>query len=154
MDRVIGNSNAQLPLVSAQSPGPPHTYFGIARGFANAIDPLVAAGPSCSLPLTFLCAQITENALKAALSKNGDDSMVRTPAIQHNLAGLWAFAEAQGIALTKVPPGWLLSLSDLHKAPYHLRYSTNVNGLVLPVQTAMVEGVRQLLLHLEQFISK
>lgn len=143
MKPVVGTGAVTLEI-SIRPAGPPHTYLGIANGLMPGIR-LLAASPLPALPLTMLCAHALECVLKAFLSRSGDDSGVLKPNVRHNLSALWTLAHRDGLAATAEPPQWAASLSDLHAAPYYLRYSTGVHGLALPNQSEMAAGVSALL---------
>lgn len=127
----VQNKNSVLP------PGPPHTYLGMARLLFNGTIPLAAAGPDAATALTFVAGQVAECALKAYLSRHGNDKHLKTRELRHNLVALWNLSQAEGLPLPPPPP-WLLSLSVLHNAPYFIRYSTNVHGFVMPGGDPMV----------------
>ncbi len=110
----------------------------------NGVDPLVAAGAECAVPLAFVCAQVAECALKASLSKNGDDRRLREKNLRHNLMALWQLAHSEGVPIAPAPPPWLESLSQLHDTPYYIRYSTGVHGLVTPAPAEVQAGLRDL----------
>lgn len=129
---------------------PPHTYLGMARHFAIGLVALTKANPPAVIAASFLCAQLIECALKASLSRDGTDARLKASAIRHNLAGLWTLAAAEGLAIDAAVPDWLTSLSALHGAPYYLRYSTGVNGMVSPNLQLMCEGAQRLLMAVER----
>jgi hypothetical protein len=107
---------------------------------------LVASEPVPAVALSLLCAHALECTLKAYLSRSGDDSrLTGGPRLRHNLTALWSLAETEGLEVPTPAPDWLATLSGLHNKPYYLRYSTGVNGLVLPKPEPMVEGVSVLL---------
>jgi hypothetical protein len=43
-----------------------------------------------------------------------------------------------------MPPHWVERLGGLHDAPYYLRYSTGVHGIVMPPLQLMVSGLVEL----------
>jgi len=149
---IIGTSNVTLQDVRIAPAGPPHTYLGMAQLLLNAVDPLVAAGGSCAVPLAFVSAQVAECALKSALSKDGDDRRLRDKALRHNLKALWHLAHAEGLPVSATPPEWIDRLSQLHETPYYIRYSTGVHGLVTPAPAQVQVGLRDLVDVVGQYV--
>ena len=49
----------------------------------------------------------------------------------HKLSKLWAEAATLGLPIGAMPQ-WAETLNGLHEYPFHLRYPTKVNALVLP----------------------
>jgi hypothetical protein len=117
--------------------GPPHTYLGMARALLHGILPLATAGPNSSIALAFVAGQVAECALKAYLSRGGDDKRLKDPTLRHNLAALWQLAQSEGLPVSPQSPTWLVTLSGLHNTPYFIRYSTHVHGLVTPAAEPM-----------------
>ncbi len=142
---ITGTGALTAQDASIAPAAPPHTYLGISRQLANAIQPLISSGPSCSFALAFVCAQTLECALKAYLSRSGDDSRVKEPAIRHNLEELWHLAEAEGLQLMQPTPSWVSQLSSLHDGrKFLLRYSTGVHGMVSPATEPMCIDIEQI----------
>jgi hypothetical protein len=83
-------------------------------------------------------AHALECILKAFLSRSGDDSRVKQSDVRHNLNALWSLAHSEGLDIPGQPPQWVASLSHLHDAPYYLRYSTGVHGIVTPAPEPML----------------
>lgn len=124
---------------------PPHTYMGMARIFLKGAADLSSLGTSNALPVSFLVAQATECALKAYLSREGDDTRLKNdPNLRHNLEALWSLACSEGMPVAAAPPRWLSMLSGLHNKPYYLRYSTGIHGMQTPEENSMVAGVASL----------
>jgi hypothetical protein len=132
--------------------GPPHTYFGMAQSFLVGSQALGTEGPRTAVALAFLSAQTAECALKAFLSRSGDQGrlkdLTRKP-LRHNLVALWSLACSEGLQAPATPPNWLVTLGRLHDEPYYLRYATGVHGLVTPAPepmlsdlTALVDAIR------------
>ena len=142
MEPITGKAASSIAL-ACKPPSPPHTYFGVAQSLMPAMKTL-ADSQQC-FALTFLAAHVLECLLKAYLSRNGSDKMVRQPPLRHNLNRLWAETSVQGLGISTSPPGWADCLSQLHNAPYYLRYSTAVNGLVLPAAEPMVSELEHIL---------
>ena len=117
--------------------GPPYTYLGMARTLLNGVPPLAAAGANSSVALAFVAAQVTECALKAHLSRSGDDRRLKDRSLRHNLEALWHLARSEGLPISSQPPPWVLTLSGLHDAPYYVRYSTGVHVVVTPAAQPM-----------------
>ena len=59
--------------------------------------------------------------------------------LRHDLVALWNLAVSEGLAVQSAAPSWLVELGHLHNAPYYLRYSTGVHGLVTPSDQPMVD---------------
>jgi hypothetical protein len=129
---VTGSANIVAAPATIAPAGPPHTYLGMARLLLQGARPLCAPEPPCTVPLAFLSAQVAECALKASLSRTGDDRRLKDKALRHNLEALWSLAHSEGLAVSSTPPSWLQRLSHLHNSPYYLRYSTGVHGMVTP----------------------
>jgi HEPN domain-containing protein len=110
----------------------------MARAFASGAQILGASNSGNAISLAFVSAQAAECALKAYLSRSGDDTRLKDRRLRHDLVALWALSIAEGLAVNAAPPNWLLQLGHLHAYPYHLRYSTGVNGLVTPATQPMV----------------
>lgn len=118
-------------------PGPPHTYIGIAYCMMQGVCVLAEASPLPALPLAMVSAHVLECALKAYLSRSGDNARLKKSNIRHNLEALWSLAHSEGLNIQREPPVWVLLLSHIHKPPYFLRYSTGVNGLTTPAPEPM-----------------
>jgi len=80
---------------------------------------------------------VSECALKAYLSRDGNDQRLRRKDLRHNLDALWQLAHAEGLAVAQNPPAWLQTLSGLHDDPYFIRYSKDVHALVMPAPQPM-----------------
>jgi hypothetical protein len=99
--------------------------------------------------------QVAECALKASLSRGGDDRRLRSKALRHNRDALWRLAISEGLAnsehlsIDAAPPSWLQRLSQLHDGPYYLRYSTGVHGLVTPAPEPMCTELERLVAAVE-----
>lgn len=98
---------------------------------------LAASVPLPALPLALVSAHALECALKAYLSRSGEDSHVKQRDVRHNLNALWALAVADGLCITKQPPQWVDMLSKIHDTPYYLRYSTGVHIIGSPAAEPM-----------------
>jgi hypothetical protein len=142
---IIGTANIVLEDVVVLPAGPPHTYLGMARTLFNGVPPLAAAGANSSVALAFVAAQVTECALKAYLSRTGDDRRLKDRSLRHNLEVLWHLAQSEGLPIPTPPSAWLLTLSGLHNAPYYVRYSTGVHGLVTPAAQPMANELAALI---------
>ena len=142
--RIIGSINITLDDARVLPAGPPHTYLGVAEQLLNGVDPLVAAGGPCAVPLAFVGGQVAECALKASLSNNGDDTRLRNTDLRHILAELWKLAQSEGLPIDPKPPPWLERLSQLHERPYYIRYSKGVQGLVIPAPAEIQAGLKAL----------
>jgi len=134
-----------LQPVVVVPPGPPYTYLGMAHAFLAGSQAL-AATSSSAISLSFLCAQAAECGLKAYLSRTGDDKrLTKDQKLRHDLIALWNLASSEGLSIASTPPSWLVTLGHLHCWPYHLRYSTGVNGLVTPPAQPMITELAALI---------
>ena len=149
---IVGTAAITLEGVSIAPAAPPHTYLGMSRQFANAIRPLAAAGPPCAVPLAFVCAQTLECALKAYLSRAGNDARLRQSPLRHNLEQLWLLAESEHLSLPSPVPAWVPRLSSLHDRPYYLRYSTGVHAMVSPGAEPMCSDIERVVALIVQSI--
>ena len=136
---ITGSANITLAALQIVPAGPPHTYLGMAREFLRGAQVLAPLVPGSAVSLAFLCAQTTECCLKAFLSRNGDDKRLMNPNLRHDLVALWNLAVSEGLAVQFAAPSWVVELGHLHSAPYYLRYSTGVHGLVTPSAQPMVD---------------
>lgn len=137
LEPITGALSVTLQPISVAPAKPPHTYLDIACNMLPGVKVLAAASPLPALPLAMVSAHVLECALKAYLSKSGDDSRVKQSDVRHNLNALWSLAHHQGLNVPEQPPEWVCFLSHLHNAPYYLRYSTGVHGLVTPAPEPM-----------------
>jgi hypothetical protein len=127
-------------------PGPPHTYIGMARSFFVGAEVLGQENPSTAISLAFVAAQAAECALKAFLSRTGDDQPLKEKhRLRHDLAALWELAREEGLLLPAEQPQWLVTLAHLHRSPYYIRYSTGVHGIVTPGPQPMLGELRSLI---------
>jgi hypothetical protein len=145
MKPITGTLNITLGPVTMALAAPPHTYFGVARSMLPGAQILAASTPPPAMPLSLICAHTLECALKAFLSRSGDDARLKDPKLRHNLEELWCLAADEGLGIASQPPGWVVNLSKLHTSPYYLRYSTGVHGIVLPEPQSMVSELIALL---------
>jgi hypothetical protein len=109
----------------------------MARQFLAGAKLLASSKPGNAISLTFLAAQATECALKAFLSRSGDDKRLKNPQLRHDLISLWSLSASEGLQVSTATPSWVNALGHLHAAPYYLRYSTGVHGLALPATEPM-----------------
>lgn len=145
MKSITGTLNITLEPFTIAPAAPPHTYFGVARSMLPGAQILAASTPPPAMPLTLICAHTLECALKAFLSRSGDDARLKGPKLRHNLEELWRLAAAEGLGVTSQPPAWVVNLSELHTRPYFLSYSIGVHGIVSPEPQSMVSEVTALL---------
>lgn len=124
---------------------PPHTFVAAAQQLSTGLRPLANADRTCESPLALLAAQVVECALKAFLSRSGDDKRLKKPAIRHDLEGLWLLAQMEGLPIGQSPPPWLQLLSKLHRSPYPLRYAKDVFLIALPPSEPMLTEIEELL---------
>ena len=146
-EHVSGSASIAAGPATIAPAAPPHTYLGVARLLLEGVRPLATNAPPCTVALAFLSAQVAECALKASLSRTGDDKRLKSPDLRHNLSALWHLAAAEGLRVPAEPPAWLERLGHLHNSPYHLRYSTGVHGIVLP-------GVEPMCTELESLVTQ
>jgi hypothetical protein len=147
---TTGSVNVVLDGVTINPARPPHTYLGVARAISPAIICLSGAQPKLALPICLLAAHQAECLLKAYLSRDGSDDRVRAREIRHNLGELWAMASVDGLNISARPPQWLERLSELHAAPYHLRYSVGIHGIITPAPDDISSGLGHLLQVVEE----
>jgi hypothetical protein len=152
-EHISGSANIVAGPATIAPAGPPHTYLGMARLFLQGVRPLATTVPPCTVALAFLSTQVAECALKASLSRTGDDKRLKSHDLRHNLAALWRLATTEGLSVSADPPAWLERLSHLHDSPYHLRYSTGVHGLVLPGPEPMCTELESLVSHVQHQVT-
>ena len=138
-----GNLLMTLQPASIPPPSPSLTYFEVAESLMLGVKAL-ALTPDAALALALVSGHALECLLKAYISRNGLDVGQNT-VIRHNLKALWYMASAEGLQIPASPPSWVDRLSSLHNAPYELRYSTWVHGVVLPDAEPMTAELIRLL---------
>lgn len=132
MEPITGTGSLTAQGASIVPAAPPHTYFGAAQSMMPGVKVLASASPPPALVLALVAGQVLECLLKAYLSRDGSDDVLKKPHVRHNLEALWAMAVAQGLHISESPPDWVTCLGGLHNSPYYLRYSTGVHGIVSP----------------------
>lgn len=144
-DEVVNTGVAVLTLQPFEilTPTPSATYLGVSQVFLPAIRRLIVS-PDSAIPHAFLCAHALECALKAYLSRSGDDSRVRAHNVRHDLCALWAMAESDGLAISIPAPQWVECLSGLHKPPYYLRYAPSIHIIGTPPPGPMTTELEKL----------
>jgi len=145
MEPITGTASITLQPVTIAAAAPPHTYFGVAQSMMPGVKVLAAASPPPALALALVAAHVLECLLKAYLSRDGSDAVLKNPDVRHDLNALWGMAFAQGLRVPEVPPSWVDCLSGLHKWPYYLRYSAGVHGIVSPSAEPMTSELAALL---------
>ena len=145
MTHITGTGSVLLGSVTIAPPAPPRTYLGVAQNMVIGVRTLADASRISSLALCLVAAHVSECTLKAFLSRSGSDKALKAPAVRHNLEELWSRAHAGGLPVPHAPPAWLSTLSHLHNAPFYLRYSTGVHGLVTPSPEPMASELAKLL---------
>ena len=147
---ITGVGNLVASAARMQPAAPPRTYLGVAYGMLPGVKALAVANPTAPLALCLVAAHALECTLKAYLSRDGNDDVVKRPDIRHNLVALWKLAHIQGLRIPADPPGWVEMLGHLHNSPYYLRYSTGVHGIQSPASEPMTTELGQLLNLVEQ----
>ena len=109
--------------ISVSQPEPQQRYLFVAKSLATGLRPLASAGSTCTIPLAFLAAQITETTLKAYLLKSISPRTLASSKDRHRIDALWSQATALGLPLPSVPTPSIQILVNLHQNPYPLRYS-------------------------------
>ena len=145
MEPIRGPASINLQPATVAPPAPPQTYFGVAESLMPGVKVLAAAAPTCALPLALVAGHVLECLLRAYLSRHGSDAALKKPDVRHDLNALWAMAFAQGLQVSEAPPSWVDRLGNLHKSPYHLRYSTGVHAIVSPAAEPMTSELAALL---------
>jgi len=141
----ITNFSIDLGALHIVPPAPPQTYLGVAHSMIKGVRALADTSPTPSLALALVSAHVLECTLKAYISRDGSDSVVRANDLRHNLGGLWSLANEQGLQISPAPPNWVTTLNQSHGSPYHLRYSTGVHGISLPSPEPMASELQSLL---------
>lgn len=144
MAPIIGSASIVENDDVIAAPAPPHTYFGVAESMMTGVAILTTASPSSPLALSLIAAHVLECLLKAYLSRDGSDAVVKDVNVRHDLNALWRKAFDQGLPILPAPPAWVDCLSRLHKHPYYLRYSIGVHGIVSPAAEPMASDLRAL----------
>lgn len=145
MDLEITNFMLHLPSLRLLPPAPPHTYLGVAYSLINGVRVLADASPTTSRALALVSAHVLECTLKAYISRDGSDSVIKASDLRHNLVGLWSLAHERGLQISSTPPSWVTTLGQTHGSPYHLRYSTGVHGISMPSPEPMATELQSLL---------
>ncbi len=154
METITCTANIKSGPDIMARPGPPHTYFGVARGMLPGAQILEANTLPPAMPLSLICAHTLECLLKAFLSRNGNDKRLKAQELRHNLEKLWHLAEAEGLGIANQPPAWVVNLNQLHDSPYYLRYSTDVHAIVMPEPQTMVSELVALFTQVETKLFK
>lgn len=144
MEPITGSGALESGPASIGGANPPYTYLGIANAMLAGVRVLAAANPLPALPLALVAAHVLECALKAYLSRTGDDTAVRKPDVRHDLTALWEMAFKDGLPITQSCPTWVTLLSEIHGPPYFLRYSTGVHGIQSPGPEPMTSELASL----------
>jgi hypothetical protein len=151
MKTIIATSVITLDPVRVKPAEPPDTYLGAARALLAGVRALAGASPPTPTPMALL-AYTLENTLKAYLCRSGgtqglerEEQIIKDATLRHNLLNLWSTAVAENLKVSRVPPGWVETLSDVHDAPYYLRYSTKIHAIVLPAMEPMTTELADLI---------
>ncbi|SRR5438552_18958357 len=143
MKPITGTAAITAAAATTIPAGPPHTYLDVAASLLPAVKILASSHERPAIAM--LSAHALECFLKGYISRSGDDSSVRHPAVQHNLNELWSRAVADGLHMPLNSPDWVRRLSDVHNRPFYLRYSTGVHGIVLPAPEPMTTELAAIL---------
>lgn len=132
-------------MISSTEPQPPATYLGVARSMYHGVD-IMAQHKNADLAsaLALVAAHTLECTLKAFLSRDGNDLQLTTRNLRHHIEELWNLAKSEGLPIDDIPQ-WASNLSDIHKSPYHLRYSPKNQGIVLPGPEPMATELKALI---------
>lgn len=130
--------------ISMVPPGPPYTYLGVAFGLISGVRILADSNPVPIVALAMLASHCVECSLKAYLSRDGSDAVLRDPKVRHDLVALWDMARSAGLSVGE-PPAWVVTLGAVHGAPYYLRYQTGVHGISVPSAEPMATELEGLL---------
>jgi hypothetical protein len=143
---VTGHTSAVETGSDTFNPVADHqALYGAGRSLMAGVKRLHECPEPPVVALTFLAGQAAECLLKALLVGSGvSEKSLHARNVRHDLVYLWREACKPVSALPGQPPEWLAQLSRLHAAPYVLRYPLGMHGLVLPVQTDMVDGLEGL----------
>lgn len=143
---ITASASITIDPVRLLPPAPPHTYLGIAHSMINGVRILANASPTSGPALALVAGHVLECTLKAYLSREGDDSAVKNDrAVRHDVAKLWSMAHSQGLRVPLDMPSWAATLALVHGAPFYLRYSTGVHGIVVPASEPMASELQALL---------
>jgi hypothetical protein len=107
---------------------------------ALSVQPSIIPPRSCAL----LAGQALECALKAFLWHRGK------PMRGHELGALWERAHEAGLPISRLPPNWVISLSEGHGPNFYFRYQAGVGGVIvnggsIPDLIPMAAGLEQLI---------
>ena len=125
---------------------PPYTYLDVAENMIGGVRVLANAAPLSELTLALAAAHTLECALKAYLSKSGDDERLKVQNVRHNLCLLWEMCVEEDLAaISPTVPTWVTQLSEIHDSPYYLRYSTGIHAITTPEPEPMTAELEALL---------
>ncbi len=121
-------------------------YLGAAQGMLAGARPLLQVKYLPALAITHLCGHGCESVLKAILVCKGMTSdELSKKRFGHNILALWAEAEKREPRLPFPRPDWVGQLNQVHASPFQLRYPLGFHAIVLPNQSAMVQGIEELI---------
>ncbi len=132
---IQASVNVTLDGVVAMKPGPPWSYLGVAESMCRGVVVMAEHGNS-GLALPLVAAHTLECALKAFLSRNGDEGQLKNIAVRHNLEELWRLARKEHLPIDEIP-AWAINLSNIHNAPFHLRYASMIHAIATPAPEPM-----------------
>jgi len=146
--------------VEACDPNNPHLTMAItmirrARLFEQAMACLADEQGHNAIPIAHLAAHALEVGIKAYLYHQcvPDEEIKRR--ISHNLEKAWNTAHGFGLAIPMEPLPWCKLLQLLHDKPFLLRYpSVEINGLVIPNQEELRQGLSEVLMLVEKIIGE
>lgn len=143
-------------LPSLQGGGAPpldRAYLATAVSLLPGVELLGTTTKGTSVSRALTAGFALECALKAFLANAGfTENELRKKPWLHDLEALWGEAEKRGLKLPSKAPSWVELLNSLHNSPYHLRYPTKVNGLVLPGPDPLTKELRAIVDEVEAIV--
>ena len=143
-EKKTASGSPTIPATVTGGSNPPHTYLGVARAMMPGAIFLATKPEVSPRAFALVSAHVLECLLKAYLTRSGSDQAnkaVTKPNIRHDLEKLWSKASGEGLAVDTAPPCLVTRLNETHASPYRLRYSTGVNGIVLPSTELTLNGL-------------
>ena len=151
MKNITGTANLTQPPAQIIEGSPVLAYLGVDNQLKLGISALLSNDPVPAWALSFLCSHSLECLLKAFIKSREPEIDLTRYKIRHSIEALWEIACKIGLDVEI--PQWALTLSNLHQTPYHLRYATSINGLVLPNINLMTEELDLLRIFIHENIA-